>query len=61
MDEKFYLTSSGLVCPFCKSDNIRILGESKYKENDNIVKCINCDVIMFKSDLEEKEEDEREN
>jgi len=57
MDEKFYLTSSGRICPFCKSDNIRILGKSKYKKNDNIVKCINCDVVMFESDLDEEEEE----
>ncbi len=57
MDKKFYYTSENLICPFCKSDDIRILGKSKYKKIDNIVKCGNCEVVMFKSDLDEKREE----
>lgn len=60
MDKKFYLTSSGLICPFCKSNEIRILGESDYTGNtkrDNMVKCGNCGIVMYENDLEENEED----
>lgn len=60
MDKKFYLTSSGLICPFCKSDDIRILGGSDYTGNtkrDNIVKCGNCGLIFTEDELMEKEEE----
>jgi len=58
MDKKFYYSSENLICPHCKSDEIRYLGESKY--SGYIVKCSNCGEIMLESDLEEKEEDEDE-
>lgn len=58
MDKKFYLTSSGLICPKCKSDDIRILGKSEYTGNTNIVKCGNCGLIFMEDELEEKEENE---
>ncbi len=60
MDKKFYQVSENLICPFCKLDNIRILGEGDYTGNtkrDNIVKCGNCGIVMYESDLEEKEEE----
>lgn len=58
MDKKFYLTSSGLVCPKCKSDEIRIIGKSEYTGNTNIVKCGNCGAVMLESDLDEEEKNE---
>lgn len=47
MDEKFYYVSEGLICPYCKSDEIKTLGTSR----ENIYKCMNCEVIMFGEEL----------
>lgn len=53
MDNKFYYASEGLICPYCKSDKIIILGGNN--DIGSMVKCKNCGEIMPENELEEKE------
>lgn len=59
VDKKFYMENENLRCPYCKSDEIIILGGNS--DIGTIVKCQSCGKITMEDDLEEKEEDEKQN